>query len=110
MKKLVLSKEVVDLESGNTKLDFVQHYKETCESDPVFSEILDYFQDMLAEQAKDYFGQLQLVVERGDIEYIRVEKATDVLNKAMLNLYYLMQVQAEINEIEPKSGKKAEGK
>jgi hypothetical protein len=109
MTKLVLSPEVVDLESRETKLSYENHYEESRELDPVFADVMDSFQDQLAASHKDYFGGI-LVRNHAEEErlYINLEKATEVLNKAMLTVYYLLQTQAEINEIEP--GAKSKGK
>lgn len=102
MTKLVLSPEVVNLEAKETKLKYEDHYKESRELDPIFSDVMDNFQDQLAANKKDYFGSI-IVRNHAEEErlYINLEKATEVLNKAMLTIYYLMQVQAEINEINP---------
>ena len=111
MKKLVLSQEVMDLESSNTRLNFEEHYKQAREDDACLTEIMDYFQNELVEATYNCLGTVSLTIpavseneHSKEVPMIRIDKATDVLIKAMLNLYYLMQVQAEINEIEP--GKK----
>jgi len=86
MKKLVLSKEILDLENSNTRLNYEDHYKETCENDECFSNVLDFFQAKLAGNSNGN-------------DMITLAKATEFLNKGMLTIYYLMQVQSEINEI-----------
>lgn len=109
MDKLILSKEVVDLESKHTRMKYEDHYEQCREEDPVFSDIMDAFQNSLAEHQKDYFGGIVVENHAGENRhYINLEKATEILNKAMLTVYYLMQTQSEINEIEP--GAKSKGK
>lgn len=102
MEKLVLSKEVVDLEASNTRFNYEKHYEECRNNDSIFSDVMDAFQNNLAENQKDYFGGIVVENHAGESRhYINLEKATEILNKAMLTTYYLMQTQAEINEIDP---------
>lgn len=104
-----LSKEVVELESQETRMNFDEHYRQVMENDPAFASVLDTFQDMMAEKCKNYYGTIAVTNHAGEeSQFISVANATEVLNKAALSIYYLMGVQAEIDETERECGYESE--
>lgn len=95
-----LSKEVVDLESSK-RLSLSKEFKRITESDPEFAKIIEYYEEQIVRLAlTNKAGEDSLVV--------KAEQATNLLHRFALNIYRIMCVQAEIDEVEKECGTKEE--
>lgn len=101
-----LSKEIIDLECSK-KLNFNKEFQRITESDTEFAKILEYYEDEIVKLSKQDFGTLSLTNKAGE-EYVlvRADQMTNLVHRLALNLYRILTVQAEIDEVERECGTK----
>lgn len=103
-----ISKTVVDLECQN-QLDFNKEFDRITQSDPEFANIIQYYEDEIVKLAYKDPVRLTLTNKAGeDSVLLRSDPVTNLFHRFALNIYRIMSVQAELDEVEKECGTKEE--
>jgi hypothetical protein len=104
-----LSKEIVDLECSKP-LNFYQEFLRITNEDPEFAEILEHYEDEIAKNIEFENGSRITYTDKDSVDsyLIKSDVANRIVVRAMLNLYRIMSVQAEIDQVERECGTKEE--
>lgn len=84
-------------DSNKERLDFAQYYDEATANDTYLNKLINAYQDKLATEAsKDSLVHSNNT--DSDKVYVPLESAMDVLNRAVLTIYRMMQKSEELRK------------